>query len=118
MSGGDLQGALDPGPQRGPSRADLVAAVMAAGNPHAGGFGDRVLAALPRHYSAAEIEQALEDGRRPPAVDAGPLCALCKLGPSPSGKVDLQRLDGGAYVCQDSRACDARAEAWTDGGLG
>lgn len=61
---------LDPGPPVGPTYAELMAAVAAAGNPYAEGHGDRILAALPRHYSAAEIAAAL-DGAADVPIGAG-----------------------------------------------
>lgn len=68
MSGGDL---LEPGPRVGPSRAEMLAAVESAGNPYADGFADRVLAGLPRRYSAAELEQALDGLAGPPSEPGG-----------------------------------------------
>lgn len=61
---------LDPGPQIGPTRAELHAAIDQAGDPNTEGFTGRVLAGLPRDYSAAEIFYALAGlGGVPPGGD-------------------------------------------------
>lgn len=60
----DFQDLLDAGPQIGPTYAEMQAALSEAGDPDSEGFADRVVAALPRHYSANEILHALEGARQ------------------------------------------------------
>ena len=44
---------LDPGPQVGPTHAELASALCAAGDPNHPDFHSRVLAEIPRHYTPA-----------------------------------------------------------------
>jgi hypothetical protein len=59
VSGEDLERVLDPGPQVGPTRAELERAIAGGGDPLADDFFARVLAGLPGRYTPAEIAAAL-----------------------------------------------------------
>jgi hypothetical protein len=61
----DLQDLLDPGPQVGPTREDVAAAVAGAGHPDHPDYLERVLAGLRRHYTAEKIVAVFEGMRRP-----------------------------------------------------
>jgi hypothetical protein len=72
VSGEDLERVLDPGPQVGPTRAELERAIAGGGDPLADDFFARVLAGLPGRYTPAEIAAALgglADALAPAPVD-------------------------------------------------